>query len=196
MEETGGHMMKVLAEVAELWLSSLFAYSAALKLVRHRGAPTTLAQYKLLPSGLLAPLGYGLPWIELSVATAILVPATSRAGAAGAAVFGLAVAVLAFDALSRRTDVPCGCTGATHDRITTVTVVRGLVIAGTGAFVISYGAPALGVGIILTVTIASLVPAALLALRLTNARRGLRRVAAERDANLALAHALLSSEMK
>lgn len=189
-------MMKVLAYVAELWLSSLLVYSAALKLVRYRASATTLSQYRLLPSGLVPPLGYVLPWVELSVATAILVSATSRAGAALAAVFGLAFAVLAFDALRRRTDAPCGCTGATHDRITRVTVVRGLVIAGAGAFVMSHGAPALGVGTILTVSIASLVPAALLALRLTNARRGLRRVTAERDADLALAHALLSSEMK
>jgi len=75
----------------------------------------SLAAYRLLPQGLVAPVARVLPIVEGALGVGILVPATRSAAllllAALVLVYGTAMAI---NLLRGRHDIDCGCGGATH----------------------------------------------------------------------------------
>jgi K+-transporting ATPase KdpF subunit len=78
--------------------------------LRHRKLlPGIVANYRLLPAGLVGPFSVTLPSVEIMIGAALLVnlaPATNMAGASLLGLFALAMAIN----LGRgRRDISCGC---------------------------------------------------------------------------------------
>lgn len=75
-----------------------------------------LQAYQLLPSALVRPIARGLPWLELALAFALLLP-LSRTGAAwaAAALLALYATAMAINLWRGRKDIDCGCAGP-HQR--------------------------------------------------------------------------------
>lgn len=89
----------------------LIFVGAAIPKLRHREEfYGVVRNFRLLPERLVRPVAAVLPWFELGIATALLVPtaAPSAAGVAGAVlvVFGLAIGI---NVARGRTAIDCGC---------------------------------------------------------------------------------------
>ncbi len=75
----------------------------------------SLGAYRLLPPALVAPVARVLPLIEAALGVAILVPLTRAAALVLLAVLLLAYgAAMAINLLRGRSDIDCGCGGASH----------------------------------------------------------------------------------
>jgi hypothetical protein len=95
-----------------LALATLFAASAAHKLVAREHWSAIVRQYRLLPGILAAPVALLLPLAEALAAAALLWPRARAAGALGAATLLLVyAAALAINLARGRTAIDCGCFG-------------------------------------------------------------------------------------
>jgi hypothetical protein len=153
----------LLLTIVSTWLGSMFVYSAGLKLARYDGAASLVTGYRVLPRPVASAAGFLLPWLELLAGGGLLV-AIYPLGPALAVSLGTVFAYSSFRVLLRGDDVPCGCTGNVHDRVNRTTLVRALVIASCGAFVLIAGRSgfdAFPVPAVAAVTLASLLPAGL-----------------------------------
>ena len=93
-----------------LALSALFARAAWHKLRNRSEFTKTLAAYEILPAPLLAPAGAALATVELSVATALLIPgAGPTPGLAAVTLLLIYTAAMATNWLRGRREIDCGC---------------------------------------------------------------------------------------
>lgn len=96
---------------ARLVLGGVFAVAGALKVAQPEGSVQAVAAYDLLPSGLVRPVGYGLPFLEIAIALLLLLGLTTRMAAVLSllllAVFIGGVA----SAWARGLSIDCGCFG-------------------------------------------------------------------------------------
>lgn len=95
-----------------LVLGGVFIYSGAIKIADPAAFALAIENYQLLPAGLIDPLAYWLPWLELVCGAGLIVGPFKR----GAAVLIsgqllVFVAALAFN-IWRGLDVDCGCFGS------------------------------------------------------------------------------------
>lgn len=90
---------------------------------------SALAAYRIVPAGLLDPIAKAVPWMEIAIAAALLVP-MSRVGAlfAAAVLFLIYGAAIAINLLRGRSYIDCGCGGAAHP-LSWGLVVRNAVLA-------------------------------------------------------------------
>jgi hypothetical protein len=90
---------------------------------------SALAAYRIVPAGLLDPIAKAVPWMEIAIAAALLVP-MSRVGAlfAAAVLFLMYGAAIAINLLRGRSYIDCGCGGAAHP-LSWGLVVRNAVLA-------------------------------------------------------------------
>mgnify|MGYP002787502193 FL=1 len=90
---------------------------------------SALAAYRIVPAGLLDPIAKAVPWMEIAIAAALLVP-MSRVGAlfAAAVLFLIYGAAIAINLLRGRSYIDCGCVGAAHP-LSWGLVVRNAVLA-------------------------------------------------------------------
>src|SRR5262245_2612191 len=93
-------------------LALLFVVAAAHKLRDLSRFRATIAEYRILPTGLAAPAAALVVAAELGVATALVLPAGRSIGLAGAAgllaMYGAAIAV---NLVRGRRHIDCGCAG-------------------------------------------------------------------------------------
>jgi hypothetical protein len=127
--------------IATLWLGSMFASTALLKLVDIRGARSSIRRLGLLPDQLAAVVGVALPVAEAACAALLFSRGLNWLGGALASVVGVTFAGGAALILRRGALVDCGCAGRdSHRPVDVVTVARGLAIAVAGGAVAVIGA--------------------------------------------------------
>lgn len=93
-------------------LAALFLGSGGSKLLDLRAQATSLAHYELLPARVATRVGYALPFVELGVATALLLRVALSVALATMVVLLAVFAVAVGSKLAQGKRVPCGCFGA------------------------------------------------------------------------------------
>ena len=131
----------VVAWILRLALAALFAAAAMHKIRDPRAFQQTLADYEILPQGLLIPTAIGLAATECSISLGLIAgifPQTilgiagqnAWAGLAASAlltIYGLAIGI---NLLRGRTEIDCGCLGpAARQTLSTWLLVRNGVLA-------------------------------------------------------------------
>ena len=107
----------VVHHLLQLGGALLFGFAAAHKLRDPAAFRSALAGYRLLPDGLVAPVARGLPWLELGLAVALLLPtSTSLAAWLAAALLALYAGAVAANLARGRREIDCGCAGAGGSR--------------------------------------------------------------------------------
>ncbi|MEK6608127.1 MAG: MauE/DoxX family redox-associated membrane protein [Myxococcota bacterium] len=119
-----------------LGLAAVFIYAGAAKLIDVHGFALDIANYRVLPSALVAPLSAIVPGVEIACGACLLAARTAHAAAwltaALLAVFTAAVA----QALARGINLDCGCFGASRAPVTMTTLVRDIgLLAAAGTLV-------------------------------------------------------------
>jgi methylamine utilization protein MauE len=100
----------VVSSLLALGGAALFGWAAVRKLRARRAFAETLAQYQLVPEGLVAFAAFGLAPAELATAAGLLWPATrSFGGVAGAALLVIYASAIAINLGRGRRDLDCGC---------------------------------------------------------------------------------------
>jgi uncharacterized membrane protein YphA (DoxX/SURF4 family)/peroxiredoxin len=128
-------MMDSVLVIARLGLAAVFYLAGIAKLADRSGTRQALADFGV-PPHLARPLVLLLPAAELTAATALLFPTTTRWGAAGSLVL-LASFVVGLTRVLRRGETPdCHCFGQVHSKPASwATVARNLVLALPAAYV-------------------------------------------------------------
>ena len=131
--------MKALAlAVLRLVLAGIFLYAAATKLVDMRSFAEELANFHVLPAGMVPIVAAGIPGIEILIGILLVIGVAARAAAAVSA--GLLVVFIAAlsQALVRDIDLRCGCFGGS-DVATWGTVARDVVMLVPALLVLAGG---------------------------------------------------------
>lgn len=125
------------AILASLFLGLVLATSALSKLKRPDEFQGVVANYRLLPSFMVAPVARLLPWLELACAVALLVPPVrAQAAWVAAAIFVVFALALAINVGRGRTHIDCGCVRrpTSMSRIGMFHVLRALSLAGVSLY--------------------------------------------------------------
>jgi uncharacterized membrane protein YphA (DoxX/SURF4 family) len=116
-------------------LGAMFVYAGVVKIADPAGFAQAIANYRILPAGLVHLAAVVLPWVELlagaSMVLGLFLPGGSLVVAGLMLVFACA---LGFD-LWRGLDISCGCFGSTGDAITWWYVPRDLLLSGMAGLV-------------------------------------------------------------
>jgi uncharacterized membrane protein YphA (DoxX/SURF4 family) len=137
-------MISIIYDPVTSMLASLFLglvlVTAALPKIRHADEfQGVVANYRLLPSFLVMPFARLLPWIELTCAVALLVPAWRETAAwVAAGLFTMFALGLAINVGRGRTHIDCGCVRrpTSMSRIGMFHVLRALALAGVALYVV------------------------------------------------------------
>jgi uncharacterized membrane protein YphA (DoxX/SURF4 family) len=114
---------RVLHWASRIILAGIFLYSGYVKLQSPLQFAAALAGYKLFPIGLILPITYYLPWIEVALGVLLLVGWKVRyfaACTAGLLFLFLSILVITY---LRGIDADCGCFAA-GGRISPLTIAR------------------------------------------------------------------------
>jgi hypothetical protein len=121
---------RVLRLLCRVGLAGLFLWAALPKLAEPGRFMEDLANYRVLPDALLAPVAVGLPILELLCALTLLAGPYVAGSAAltSALLFGFAAAMA--QARARGIDLECGCFGAeSRAQVSWEQVLRNVVYA-------------------------------------------------------------------
>lgn len=145
MAETGSPILVVLALVATAAIAFLFA-AAGLAKLRHRALlPGVIANYRLLPAALAAPVALLLGPAELLVAGALLAGAVPVAHAVAAALLLLFAGAMGINVARGRRHIDCGCGhAALRQPLGWDVVARNIALAGV---VLAAGTVLAGAGV-------------------------------------------------
>ncbi|MGH3869111.1 MAG: MauE/DoxX family redox-associated membrane protein, partial [Pseudonocardiaceae bacterium] len=97
--------------VARLGLAAVFLVSGAIKVLDPGQTRAAVRAYELLPSGLVGPVAAGLPLVELTLGTLLLVGAFTRWVALASGVLLLVLMTAVAQAWARGLSIDCGCFG-------------------------------------------------------------------------------------
>ena len=100
-----------LALAARLLLGCVFVVAGALKLPDPAAAVRAVRAYDLLPEGLVGPVAFGLPVLEIAVGIALLAGVLVRTAALATAVLLVVFLVGIVSAWARGLQIDCGCFG-------------------------------------------------------------------------------------
>jgi len=100
-----------LATAARLLLGVVLVVAGALKLPDPAAAERAVRAYRLLPEGLVGPMAFGLPVLEIAVGLALLTGVVVRTAAIAAAVLLTGFIAAIVSAWSRGLQIDCGCFG-------------------------------------------------------------------------------------
>ncbi len=103
-------MDPLLTLVVATSIGLLFFTAARHKMNSGRRFEAQLAAYRLLPESMLRPVAKALPWLELTVAVALLVPVTRIPAALVAiALLVMYATAMAVNIKRGRSEIDCGC---------------------------------------------------------------------------------------
>jgi uncharacterized membrane protein YphA (DoxX/SURF4 family) len=122
---------------ASLFLGLVLATAALPKIRRPDEFQGVVANYRLLPSFMVAPFARLLPWLELCSAVALLVPLAREVAAwVAAGLFMMFALALAINVGRGRTHIDCGCVRrpTSVSRIGMFHVLRALSLAGVSLY--------------------------------------------------------------
>lgn len=128
------------AVFASLFLALVLIAAAIPKLQRQDEFQGVVANYRLLPSYLVAPFARLLPWMELACAAGlVIVPMREIAAWAAAGLFLLFALALAINVGRGRTHIDCGCTRrpTSMSRIGMFHVLRAIALAAVSLYAAS-----------------------------------------------------------
>jgi uncharacterized membrane protein YphA (DoxX/SURF4 family) len=108
----GREVAEWLATVARLVLGVVWVVAGAVKLPDPAEAVRAVRAYRLLPEGLVAPVAFGLPAVEIAVGLALLCGVAVRAAAGCAAVLLTVFSAALISAWVRGLTIDCGCFGS------------------------------------------------------------------------------------
>ncbi|WP_233712538.1 MauE/DoxX family redox-associated membrane protein [Kribbella turkmenica] len=97
--------------VARLGLGGVMLVAGALKVTDPETASQAVRAYDLLPSALVAPVGWGLPFLEIAIGLLLIVGFGVRAAAVAAGVFMMVFIAAVTSAWVRGLAIDCGCFG-------------------------------------------------------------------------------------
>ncbi|HWD80522.1 MAG TPA: MauE/DoxX family redox-associated membrane protein [Kribbella sp.] len=100
-----------LSLVARLVLGAVMLVAGALKVADPETAAQAVRAYELLPSSLVEPVGWGLPFLEIAIGLLLVVGFGVRVSAAAAGVFMIVFIVAVASAWARGLSIDCGCFG-------------------------------------------------------------------------------------
>jgi uncharacterized membrane protein YphA (DoxX/SURF4 family) len=96
---------------ARLLLGCVMLFAGALKVTDPSTAAQAVRAYELLPSALVEPVGWGLPFLEIAIGLLLIVGFGVRASAAAAGVFMIVFIAAVSSAWARGLSIDCGCFG-------------------------------------------------------------------------------------
>ena len=96
---------------ARLVLGGVMLVAGALKVTDPETAAQAVRAYELLPASLAAPVGWGLPFLEIAIGLLLIVGFGVRAAAAAAGVFMVVFIAAVASAWVRGLAIDCGCFG-------------------------------------------------------------------------------------
>jgi len=96
---------------ARLLLGGVFVVAGALKLPDPAAAERAVRAYQLLPEGVVGPVAFGLPVLEIAVGLALLAGVFVRTAALAAAVLMVGYLIAVGSAWARGLQIDCGCFG-------------------------------------------------------------------------------------
>ena len=96
---------------ARLVLGGVMLVAGALKVTDPETAAQAVRAYELLPASLAAPVGWGLPFLEIAIGLLLIVGFGVRAAAAAAGVFMVVFIAAVASAWARGLAIDCGCFG-------------------------------------------------------------------------------------
>ncbi|MGY1744059.1 MauE/DoxX family redox-associated membrane protein [Blastococcus sp. SYSU D00695] len=99
------------ATAARLLLGGVFVVAGVLKLPDPAAAERAVRAYRLLPEGLVDPVAFGLPVVEIAVGLALLAGVAVRAAAVASAVLLVVFVAAVASAWARGLQIDCGCFG-------------------------------------------------------------------------------------
>ena len=123
---------------ASLFLALILAVAAIPKIRNADEFQGVVANYRLLPSFMVAPFAKLLPWLELGSAIALLVPPAREVAAwVAAGLFMMFAIALAINVGRGRTHIDCGCVRrpTSVSRIGMFHVMRALGLAAVSLYV-------------------------------------------------------------
>ena len=97
--------------IARLVLGSVMLVAGALKVTDPETAAQAVRAYELLPSSLVQPVGWGLPFLEIAIGLLLIVGFGVRASAVAAGVFMIVFIAAVSSAWARGLSIDCGCFG-------------------------------------------------------------------------------------
>jgi uncharacterized membrane protein YphA (DoxX/SURF4 family) len=97
--------------VARVLLAGVFVVAGGLKLADPQVAVQAVRAYRLLPSALEAPVGWGLPAFEIALGLLLAVGLFTRVSAVAAAVLLTVFIAGVASAAARGLSIDCGCFG-------------------------------------------------------------------------------------
>ena len=96
---------------ARLVLGGVMLVAGALKVTDPETAAQAVRAYELLPSALVEPVGWGLPFLELAIGLLLIIGFGVRAAAVAAGVFMVVFIAAVASAWVRGLAIDCGCFG-------------------------------------------------------------------------------------
>ena len=96
---------------ARLVLGGVMLVAGALKVTDPETAAQAVRAYELLPASLAAPVGWGLPFLEIAIGLLLIIGFGVRASAAAAGVFMVVFIAAVASAWARGLAIDCGCFG-------------------------------------------------------------------------------------
>ena len=131
--------MEIVALIARLILVSILALAGVTKAADLSGTRKAVIGFGV-PQKLAAPLAFGLPFVEILTALALLPRATAWIGAIGALGLMLLFAVAIAANLIRGQKPDCNCFGQIHSRPVTWSIFgRNIALAGVAALIVARG---------------------------------------------------------
>jgi uncharacterized membrane protein YphA (DoxX/SURF4 family) len=97
--------------VARLALAGVWAWAGLAKMADADAAARAVRAYDLFPEGLVKPIAWGLPFVEVALAVLLLVGLACRPAAWVSAVLFLAFIAMIGSAWARGLSIDCGCFG-------------------------------------------------------------------------------------
>jgi hypothetical protein len=114
--------------LARIVVATMLGVSAYWKLARPGAFLQAVVEYQLLPFPIALLFASWLPWLEATVALALLTR-WHRGAAMVALVLGLIFVLAQSSVLVRGLSVSCGCFGPTDERVGAVSLIRSVVFA-------------------------------------------------------------------
>lgn len=116
-------------------LGGMFVYAGIMKIADPAGFAQAIANYRILPVGMVNGAAVILPWVEVLAGSSLILGLFLTGGSLVIAGLLLVFAcALGFD-LWRGLDISCGCFGASKDSITWLYVLRDTLLSGMAGIV-------------------------------------------------------------
>ncbi len=123
-------------------LAAVLAWSGLAKVADPVAFVSAIRGFRIVDGGAAWVLAYYLPWLELVIAVALLVPRYARGAMLLALVLFVGFAVLWGVTLVRGLDPQCGCFGSGGEASTVSSLMRAIGLALLALWALWLGAPA------------------------------------------------------